>query len=145
MFATVGGLIKVGLAHARGCALNEAGSITDLVIVDAVRKSDSRGEAMWKPSDDMSGGGRINSSVRGSHGFLQKYRTIRKNAAQTEPETRRADASFMRKGGHKVSFTIDSWVVPVFPVAEMCCVLAALVKPFSSLIARQKQEHGKQF
>ena len=56
MFATVGGL-KVRLAHARGCALNEAGSITDLIIVDAVRKSDSRGEAMWKPSDDMSGGG----------------------------------------------------------------------------------------
>ena len=144
MFATLGGL-KVGLVHARGCVLNEAGSITDLVIVDAVRKSDSRGEAMWKPSDDMSGGGRINSSVRGSHELVQKYRTIRKNAAKTEPETSRADASFMREGGHKVSVTIDSWVVQVSPVAGMCCVLAALVEPFSSLIARQKQEHGKQF
>ena len=57
VFATVGGL-KVGLVHARGCALKEAASITDLEIVDAVIKSDSGGEAMWKPSDDMSGGGK---------------------------------------------------------------------------------------
>ena len=46
----------------------------------------------------------------------------------------------MRKEGDNVSCTLDSWVVPVSPVSEVCCVLAALVKPFPSLIARQKTE-----
>ena len=55
LFANVGGL-KVGLVHARDCALNDTASITDLVIVDAERKSDSGGEVMWKPSADMSKG-----------------------------------------------------------------------------------------
>ena len=54
--ATVGGF-KVGLVHARSCALNEAAAITELVIVEAVRTSDSGGQAMREPSDDMSGGG----------------------------------------------------------------------------------------
>ena len=86
----------------------------------------------------MSGRERIEISVLGSQGFVQKYRTIRKNTAQTEPETSRADTSFMRKEGDNISCTLDSWVVPVSPVAEGCCVLAALANPFSSLIAREK-------
>ena len=32
------------------------------------------------------------------------------------------------EGGYKVSCTIDSWVVQVSPVADVCCVLATLVK-----------------
>ena len=55
--ATVGGF-KVGLVHARSCALNEAAAITELVVVEAVRTSDSGGQAMREPSDDMSGGGK---------------------------------------------------------------------------------------
>ena len=51
----------------------------------------------------------------------------------------------MRKERDKVSCTIDSWVVSVSPVAEVCCGLAALVKPFSLLIAREKQGNGKQY
>ena len=98
--ATVGGL-KVRFVHVRGCALNEAAAITELVIVEAVRTSDSGREAMWKPSDNTSGGGGVEGSVVGSHGLAQKYCTIRINTAQTKPETRRADASYMRKGGTK--------------------------------------------
>ena len=114
--------------------------MTEVVIVEAVRTSDSGGELMWEPSDDMSRGEIIESSVFGSHGFAQKYCTIRINTAQIEPETSRADTSYMKKGGDKVSYTIDSWIAPVSPVAEVCCVLATLVKPFSLLIAREKTE-----
>ena len=89
---------------------------------------------MWEPSEI------VERSVLGSHGFAQKYYTIRTNTAQIEPETSRADASYMRKGGGKVSCTIDSWVVRVSPVADVCCVLATLVKRFSSLIARENSE-----
>ena len=88
----------------------------------------------------VGGGERIEISVLGSQGFVQKYRTIKNNTAQTEPETSRADASSMRKEGENVSCTLDSWVVPVSLVAEVCCVLAALVKPFPLLIAREKTE-----
>ena len=136
--ATVLGGFKVGLVHTRRCALNEAAAITELVIVKAVRSSYSGGQAMWEPSDDMSGGKRIEILVLGSQGFVQKYRTVQKTTAQAKPETSRADASFMSKEGDSVLCTLDSWVVPVSPVAEVCCVLAALVKPFSSMIAREK-------
>ena len=67
---TVGGL-KVGFVHARGCAINETATITEVLIVEAVRTSDSGGELMWEPSDDMSGGEIIESSVLGSHGFAK--------------------------------------------------------------------------
>ena len=43
--------------------------MTEVVIVEAVRTSDSGGELMWEPSDDMSRGEIIESSVFGSHGF----------------------------------------------------------------------------
>ena len=89
---------------------------------------------MWEPSE------LVESSVLGSHGFAQKYCTIRINTAQIEPETSRADAIYMRKGGYNVSCTIDSWVVQVSPVADVCCVLATLVKLFSSFIARENTE-----
>ena len=46
----------------------------------------------------------------------------------------------MRKEEENVSCTLDSWVVPVSPVAEVCCVWAALVKLFSPLIPREKTE-----
>ena len=62
---------KVGSVHARGCAFNEATAITELLIVEAVRTSDSGGQAMWEPSDDLSGGEIIKISVLGSQGFVQ--------------------------------------------------------------------------
>ena len=76
---------------------------------------------MWEPSE------LVERSILGSHGFAQIYCTIRINTAQIEPETSRANAIYMRKG-YKVSCTIDSWVVQVSPVADVCCVLATLVK-----------------
>ena len=69
---------KLGLVHARRCALNETATITELVIVEAVRACDSGGQAMWEPSDDMSGGE-----------IIQKYRTIRKT--QNKPQQRQVE------------------------------------------------------
>ena len=50
--------LEGGLVQTRGSAVSEAAAITELVIVEAIRTSDSWGEATWEPSDDMSGGGR---------------------------------------------------------------------------------------
>ena len=42
---------------------------------------------------------------------------------------RQVELHFCMKVGYKVSCTIDLWVVPVSPVAGVCYVLTALVKP----------------
>ena len=56
----------------RGGAASEAAAITELVIVEAMRTSNTGGETMWQSLDDVSEEERIESLGLGSYEFARK-------------------------------------------------------------------------
>ena len=93
----------------RGGAASEAAAITELVIVEAMRTSNSGGELMWQSLDDMSGEERIKISGLGSHELARKnVASLQRTAATNLTRDKSVDASLKRRGRKKVSCTMNS-------------------------------------